>query len=165
MDELAETNRRIVQVLFLVGIQTPKPVRGNSSIQFYEVIHFVNASGPLRWKLRPHILITGNAYSSHSIGHYAFRSLSGAHLFRLAGLLFNLSYPQAKSIHNLLWHLGLAGAAPLDQQLCVNRKKRTGGSSSRTATAEGRNRFCFPEIRFDLLSGVGAVPAVPGESK
>lgn len=111
------------------------------------------------------MLIPENAYSSHSIWHYAFRSLSGAHLFRLVGLLFNLSYPQAKSIYNLLLHLGLAEAAPLDQQLCVNRKKSIGGRSSQTATFEGRNRFCFPEIRFDLLSGVGAVPAVPGESK
>ena len=107
-------------------------------------------------------MTTENACCYHSIGHDTFRSLSGAHLFRLAGLLFNLSYSQAKSIYNLLLHLGLAVAAALDQQLCVNRKKRIAYSSSRIATVEIRNRFCFPEIRFDLLSAVGAVLRCPG---
>jgi hypothetical protein len=38
--EFAKTGRGVGEVSHLIGIENPKPVRGNTTIEFYEFFHF-----------------------------------------------------------------------------------------------------------------------------
>ena len=78
MGKLADTDRRVVQVRVLIGIEAPKPMPGDSAIELYEVMHFMSASGPLLEKLKQHPEFPGNSFVSPSFAHDGCESLSRA---------------------------------------------------------------------------------------